>query len=215
MTSKHTGEGIDLGKTTKSEYLEALEQANQDDYQFDEREGEGIEGVAQRLALHSQAPRTRADGKPIGSPEPKPRPLSASMLQFARGVIQGKTYIQAHRDAYPNDTSSNSTVTASAYRMSRDPRIQKLIQDAWDETTDVLVEDIVASKRYVMKQLVTHSKDTNTRVSEKLKALELLGKAVGLFKPDEVSKADVATPEQLKRDLSVHLRLLDSVKKKA
>jgi hypothetical protein len=136
------------------------------------------------------------------------------MLMFARGVIQGKTYIQAHRDAYPNDTSSNATVTASAYRMSRDPRIVKLIQDAWDETTDVLVEDVVASKRYVMKMLVTHSKEAKQE-GTKLKALELLGKAVGLFKPDEVSKADVATPEQLKRDLSVHLRLLDGVKKKA
>jgi hypothetical protein len=214
MISKHTGEGIDLGKTTKAEYLEALEQANQDDYQFDEKEGEGVEGVAQRLALKAQAPKTRADGKPVGSPEPKPRPLSASMLMFARGVIQGKTYIQAHRDAYPNDTSSNATVTASAYRMSRDPRIVKLIQDAWDETTDVLVEDVVASKRYVMKMLVTHSKEAKQE-GTKLKALELLGKAVGLFKPDEVSKADVATPEQLKRDLSVHLRLLDGVKKKA
>ena len=46
----------------------------------------------------------------------------------------------------------------------------------------------------------------------KLKALELMGKAVGLFKHDEASKSEQATPEQLKKDLAVHLRLLDNVK---
>jgi hypothetical protein len=39
-----------------------------------------------------------------------------------------------------------------------------------------------------------------------------MGKAVGLFKHDDASKVDIATPEQLKRDLAVHLRLLDNVK---
>jgi len=58
---------------------------------------------------------------------------------------------------------------------------------------------------------VTHSKSAKQE-GTKLKALELMGKAVGLFKHEESGKADVQTPEQLKRDLAVHLRLLDNVK---
>jgi hypothetical protein len=130
---------------------------------------------------------------------------------FAQGVIQGKTYRQAYRDAYPNAQGSGESITASAYKLMRDSRIQALVNDAWEQTADVLVEDVVASKRYILKQLVAHSK-TAKQEGTKLKALELMGKAVGLFKHEDASKADVATPEQLKRDLAVHLRLLDNVK---
>jgi hypothetical protein len=96
----------------------------------------------------------------------------------------------------------------------RDSRIQALVNDAWEQTADVLVEDVVASKRYILKQLVAHSKSAKQE-GTKLKALELMGKAIGLFKHEDAGKAEVATPEQLKRDLAVHLRLLDKPLKSA
>ena len=130
---------------------------------------------------------------------------------FAQGVIQGKTYRQAYRDAYPNAKGSGESITASAYKLMKDSRIQALVNDAWEQTADVLVEDVVASKRYILKQLVAHSKSAKQE-GTKLKALELMGKAVGLFKHEDASKVEAQTPEQLKRDLAVHLRLLDNVK---
>lgn len=200
-----------VGKSSKEEYLRALEDADQDDYQDDNNEVEGELSEAERYALQADAPPRRLDGQIVGSQEPRPRPLTTSQLMFAQGVIQGKTYRQAYRDAYPNAKGSGESITTSAYKLSRDSRIQKLIQDAWEQTADVLVDDIVASKRYILKQLVTHSKQAKQE-GTKLKALELMGKAVGLFKHEDAGKADVQTPEQLKKDLAVHLRLLDNVK---
>jgi hypothetical protein len=200
-----------VGKSTKEEYLQALEDADTDDYQIEENEDEGNLSVAEQLALHADAPKVRKDGQLVGSTTPRPRALTVSQTMFAQGVIQGKTYRQAYRDAYPNAQGSGESITASAYKLMRDSRIQALVNDAWEQTADVLVEDIVASKRYILKQLVAHSK-TAKQEGTKLKALELMGKAVGLFKHEDASKADIQTPEQLKKDLAVHLRLLDNVK---
>ena len=200
-----------VGKSSKEEYMQALEDAGVEDYQDDENQGEGDLSEAERYALHADAPPRRLDGNVVGSTSPRPRALTTSQLMFAQGVIQGKTYRQAYRDAYPNAKGSGESITASAYKLMRDSRIQALVNDAWEQTADVLVEDIVASKRYILKQLVAHSK-TAKQEGTKLKALELMGKAVGLFKHDDAGKVDIATPEQLKKDLAVHLRLLDNVK---
>ena len=200
-----------VGKSSKEEYMQALEDAGADDYQDEENQDEGDLSEAERYALHADAPPRRLDGNVVGSPTPRPRALTVSQCLFAQGVIQGKTYRQAYRDAYPNAKGSGESITASAYKLMRDARIQALVNDAWEQTADVLVDDIVASKRYILKQLVTHSKSAKQE-GTKLKALELMGKAVGLFKHEDASKVDIATPEQLKRDLAVHLRLLDNVK---
>ena len=200
-----------VGKSTKEEYMQALEDAGVEDYQDDENQDEGDLSEAERYALHADAPPRRLDGNVVGSTSPRPRALTTSQLMFAQGVIQGKTYRQAYRDAYPNAKGSGESITASAYKLMRDSRIQALVNDAWEQTADVLVEDVVASKRYILKQLVAHSKSAKQE-GTKLKALELMGKAVGLFKHDDAGKAEVQTPEQLKRDLAVHLRLLDNVK---
>lgn len=203
-----------VGKSTKEEYLQALEEADTEDYQDDENQDEGDLSEAERLALHADAPPRRLDGQVVGSTTPRPRALTTSQLMFAQGVIQGKTYRQAYRDAYPNAKGSGESITASAYKLMRDSRIQALVNDAWEQTADVLVEDIVASKRYILKQLVAHSKSAKQE-GTKLKALELMGKAIGLFKHEDAGKVEVATPEQLKRDLAVHLRLLDKPLKSA
>jgi hypothetical protein len=212
MKNYQDNHGDSVGKTTKQEYLDALESAEDEGYQDDNSEAEGNLSEAERLALHADAPPRRMDGNIVGSTTPRPRALTVSQMLFAQGVIQGKTYRQAYRDAYPNAQGSGESITSSAYKLMQDSRIQKMVNDAWEQTADVLVEDVVASKRYILKQLVTHSKDAQTKTSEKLKALELLGKAVGLFKHEESGKGEQATPEQLKRDLAVHLRLLDNVK---
>ena len=65
----------DQAKTTRDEYLKALEEANQD-YQDDKDEGEGFGSEAERLAALADTPKIRVDGKPMGSEDRKqPRKL--------------------------------------------------------------------------------------------------------------------------------------------
>lgn len=210
-----------MEKISKQEYLAALEAANVDDElvldadQDDQDQGLGEMSEAERLAAHAEGPTIRVDGRPVGSPRgERARPLTTSQIAFTQGIIQGKTYRQAYRDAYPNAQGSDSSITTSAYKLSRDPRVQTLVQDALDETVEHLAEDVAGTKRYVLKQLIAHSKGAKQE-GTKLKALELLGKSVGLFIDKAEVKTEAVTAEQLKRELGQHLKLLPSAKRSA
>ena len=198
------------GRASKDELLQALEDAH---LQEPEGEDDGLEiSEAERLASRAEPPVIRVDGKPRGTEDYKKiQPLTASQMEFTKGCIAGKTMRQAYRDAYPNAKGSDQVITSSAYRLSRDPRIQKALQDAWGETIEVLAEDTAATKRYVMKELLALTKGGKQEGS-RLKALELMGRAAGMFQIATESVAPKPSAEQLRRELSGHLRLLDNVK---
>jgi hypothetical protein len=206
-----------MQKISKDEYLKALEDADQDDDvdQIDNDEGLGELSEAERLAARADVPLIRGDGKPYSTETyTRARALSPSQLAFAQGLIRGLTYKQAYRDAYPNAQGSDGSITTSAYRLSRDPRIAEMVRDALEETAEHLAEDRAATQRYVLRQLVAHSK-TAKQEGTKLKALELLGKSTGLFIDRESDKEKPVSAEQLKRELGVHLRLLKTDKRSA
>ena len=198
------------GRASKDELLAALEAVEMDDGEGSEEHADLSE--AERLAAHAEAPPMRVDGKPKGADNyTKPRPLTAPQMEFAKGMIQGKTMRQAYRDAYPNAKGSDQVITSSAYRLSRDPRIQSTLQEAWGETVEVLAEDTAATKRYVLKELLALSKGGKQEGS-RLKALELMGRAAGMFQPQVAEAAEKVSAEQLRKELSGHLKLLDNVK---
>jgi hypothetical protein len=198
------------GRASKDELLAALEAVDMDDGEGWEEHAELSE--AERLAAHASPPPLRVDGKPKGADAyTKPRPLSISQMEFAKGMIQGKTMRQAYRDAYPNAKGNDQVITSSAYRLSRDPRIQSTLQEAWGETVEVLAEDTAATKRYVMKELLALTKGGKQEGS-RLKALELMGRAAGMFQPQVAEATEKVSAEQLRKELSGHLKLLDNVK---
>jgi len=206
----YTGDQNTRGKMSREEYMRELESGLDNVDQFDNIEDQGNLSVAEQLALKADAPKLRNDGRPVGFKD-RVRPLNASQILFANGVIQGKSLKQAYRDAYPNAKGQDNSIASASYKLSRDPRVQRMIQDAWEQTVEVLVDDAVATKRYVMGQLVAHSKSAKQE-GTKLKALELLGKSTGLFSDRVNAKDEVVSVEQLKRELSGHLKLLDNVK---
>jgi hypothetical protein len=198
------------GRASKDELLAALEAVDMDEGEGWEDEAELSE--AERLAAHASPPPMRVDGKPKGADAyTRPRPLTAPQMEFAKGMIIGKTMRQAYRDAYPNAKGSDQVITSSAYRLSRDPRIQSTLQEAWGETVEVLAEDTAAAKRYVLKELLALSKGGKQEGS-RLKALELMGRAAGMFQPQAAETTEKVSAEQLRKELSGHLRLLDNVK---
>lgn len=192
-----------MEKTTRAEYLKALEESDEPD-QIDNDENPDL-SVAERLALQADAPRRRVDGGVVTSD--RYRPLTASQTAFVYGVVQGKTLKQAYKDAYPNDNSTDQGISANANRLFKHPKVQDMLQDAWGEIAENLVEDMTATKRYVMKQLLEQSK-TAKQEGSKIKCLELLGKASGLFTQAEVKDDKTVSADQLKGELAKYLRTL-------
>jgi hypothetical protein len=206
----YTGDGGKDGKATKADYMAALEAAMDDD-QYDNDPEAGELSEAERLAAHADSPQLRMDGRPKGSEAKRIRPLTVSQMRFTQGLVEGKTMIAAYREAYPAAQAADQVIKSAAFKLSRDPRVQAAMQEAWGETVEALAEDTVATKRYVLKQLLAHSKDAKQE-GTKLKALELMGKAVGMFKGESEKVEEKVTPEQLKKELAGHLKLLDNVR---
>lgn len=171
--------------------------------------GEDI-SEAEQAAAKAEPPKKRIDGESVGGGT-KRRPLTSQQLSFVQGIVEGKSQRQAYKDAYPNSQGSPASMGASAQRLMKDPRIKRLIEEAWEETAEVLAEDIAATKRFVLKSLLHHARYSK-HDNVKLRALELMGKASGAFSETAPEKDKPLTAEQLKRELAGHLKLLDNVR---
>lgn len=200
-----------MNKASKAEYRAELDQALEEDGFWEDEESPETLSEAEQYAHAAEKPKRRKDGEVVGAEKKRPKPLSPRQVLFTQGVIQGKSLRQAYRDAYGNDTGSDASISASANKLMKDPRIKKILEDAWEETAEHLSEDLAASKRYVLKGLLALSKKAKQE-GTKLKALELMGKAAGLFTPTEVQDKAVITADQLKRELASHIKLLDTAK---
>lgn len=206
------------GRSSRADLIEAIDRA--DDAQADAEAMSLLEqrlrmlgaedmeaiGEAERAALTASSPTVRIDGMPIGSPI-KPRPLTPAQLQFAQGVISGLSRRAAYRAAYPKAQGTDATISACAHRLSRDPRIARLIETGWSETAESLAEDRAAVERYVMRQLVSLSK-AGRQEGSRLKALELLGRASGLWRDKPQTQDQPTSAEHLRRELAQHLKAL-------
>ena len=200
-----------MSKSSKGEYRSELEAELADADWVDDDESPETLSEAEQLAAHAVAPRQRKDGEHIGSDIPRPKPLSPRQALYCQRVILGDGLRTAYRLAYANDTGSDASISASANKLMKDPRIKKVLQDAWGETVEHLAGDIAATKLYVIRNLIALSKGAKQEGS-KIKCLELLGKASGLFTPSDIQDKAVITADQLKRELSGHMKLLEQGK---
>ena len=200
-----------MSKASKAEYKEELDAALEEVEEWGEDESPENLSEAEQYAHAADRPKLRKDGRHKGSDVKRPKPLSPRQVLFTQRVIQGDSLRTAYRNAYANDTGSDASISASANKLMKDPRIKHILDEAWEETAEHLSEDLAASKRYVLKGLLALSKKAKQE-GTKLKALELMGKAAGLFTPTEVQDKAVITADQLKRELAGHMKLLEQSK---
>jgi hypothetical protein len=199
----------------KTDYVQLLEAAGDDaESEADENLIEerlkalGLEsGEAEQLAAAANPPRQRNDGQVVGIGTKPKAPLNQNQYLFAQGLIEGKSKRQAYREAYPDCKSSDQTVSVAAHKLAKDPRVSKLVEEGWSETTEALSDDLQATKRYVMRSLVALSK-AGKQEGSRLKALELLGRHAGMWIPEKIAPEQPVTAEQLRRELTAHLKLV-------
>jgi hypothetical protein len=135
---------------------------------------------------------------------------SAQQLMFIRGVFNGKTQKQAYRDAYPADRSTDRNISTTANRLLHSPKIEAFVQYINSNVEDLLVEDRRETRRYVFRELFALSKQAK-RERHKIKALELLGKSCGVFKPQVWGAVPAPSEQTFKDALSDRLRLTRKV----
>ena len=164
-----------------------------------------------RAAVESIAEKKTKNGNIVGVKEDGHGVLTPKQRMFVTLVTQGNSPRDAYRKAYSCTTDNEATVGAAANRLMNTPKVKRLLSHLWDKQEKNLLLDQQKTRYHIMEELLKHSANNEHAISARLKALELMGKAVGMFTDKIETKVEQISAEQLKDELSQHLQLLDSV----
>jgi hypothetical protein len=139
--------------------------------------------------------------------------LTGKQRAFANYVAQGNAPKEAYKKAYNVTSNNEANHIANANKLMRDPRIGLLLSEVWEQVKENVIDDAIAVRRKVMGDLMAHANNEEARLSDRLKSLELMGRAIGMFTDKMETKTDSVNAEQLKRDLEQSLHLLDTMPK--
>jgi hypothetical protein len=166
-----------------------------------EREySEAIRSAALQVEIN-----TREDGKPHGH---KPladdvaesKKTTTKMKLFASAISEGLSPAEAYRKVYDCANSTNATVMANANRLLNDSRITLLLEPVFQAKREMVINDELATRRFIMQELFEHAKNTD-KVSDKLRALEMMGKSIGMFTDTGDRDENDLDVEKLKKEL--------------
>ena len=138
--------------------------------------------------------------------------LTANQRSFAEHLAAGMNQTEAYIAAYNVRTTNRNVISINASRLAKDNRISELLDSYADSIAARVVEDATRTRRYVLEELHGHASNAQRTPTEKLRALELMGRAVGMFTDKVETKAEAISTEQLKKELRSHLVLLDNVR---
>lgn len=158
----------------------------------------------------SEAEQSAYDAEPPKG-KPENHKITRAMRVFIDGIVEGKSQFHAYRAAYPNAKGADRTIRQNAHRLMKHPGVAFHLSQRQDETAEVLANDANAARLHVIRNLITHS-TTGKQEGTRLKALELLGKATGLFTPQVQTQTEVVSVSDLRKQLASHLQTLERVR---
>lgn len=172
-------------------------------------EGEGDYSEAIRQAVSQVEITQRVDGKPFGH---KPleeevtenKKTTTKMKLFASAIADGLSPAEAYRKVYDCSNSTNATVMANANRLLNDGRITLLLEPVFQAKREMVINDELATRRFIMQELFEHAKNTD-KVSDKLRALEMMGKSIGMFNDTGDKDENDLDVEKLKSELKAKM----------
>jgi len=179
----------------------------------------GTDHEVMRTAINQMEVKMTKSGKPVGMKVPETdkstnKRMTNRMIHFVNLLISGNDHIDAYSTAYNCKGSSRATIIGNANRLMKDSRISMQLESVLEATKQNVVESDASARRYVMRELFDSVNKAETSESGRLRSLELLGKAVGMFTDRVEQVTETIDTNELKKELESHLHLLDNVKKK-
>ena len=135
---------------------------------------------------------------------PKQR-ITAKQYEFARLVAEENlTSIDAYRKAYkPSTFAKNKSIHEMASRVIKNVKVQSRISNIKDAKSKQNLMKAIRRDDYIIKKLIKEVEE-GSKASSRIRALELLGKTVSLFK----EKTEINTPvERTSEEVSHILKI--------
>ena len=140
------------------------------------------------------------------------RNLSTKELSFAEAVVSGRfpTVVEAYRSVYSvGENTLPKTVRAAASRERSPPGVDAAIVRMRARHETERAKSVVGTRNYVLRSLREEAEGETEGASatSRLRAMELLGKSIGLFSEVIETKArEPESPEEIVATLEAILR---------
>ena len=181
-----------------------IEAFSASDYTNGKSEAKRVDAVVKRRG------RPRQTKLSTDKEKEKKAKLTKGQKVFCDCIIQGMTRLEAYRTAFRYKGGQNRTAQISASNLMKKQSVRDYLKAHQDRLSENITNNEKATRQYVLGKLHEKAEQGKTDNSQ-LKALELLGKAVGMFTDKIEQKVEKVTPEQLKAELKQHLELVDNV----
>jgi hypothetical protein len=128
------------------------------------------------------------------------RPLTEKQRAFADYIAAGKNLSDSYRAAYDASKMKDTSIHVNACQLAADTRVTQRIEDrrAVQDRAEIAIQ--LSDKELVLKTLRDTVMKTD-KVSDQLRAVELLGKTVAMFTDKVIEQDDQRTPEQIRTEL--------------
>ncbi len=118
----------------------------------------------------------------MGSVNGKPdRCLTYKQSAFCDGIVQGLSQTESYRAAYPGTKMSTKTMKEAASRLMRDSNVIATIQELQAPAVEKVKRSYEQWLQEVEDVAFVKTEQLEVKTSDKLKALELFGKATGIY----------------------------------
>ena len=174
---------------------------------------EGNNSGAMRSAVEKTKSNRTVNGRIRGKDKDVVKRMTPKMKIFCSLIAQGKAPKDAYRMSYNSRTNNDATILTEVNKLMKDPRISVFLEGVWETVKENIIDDALATRRKVMADLFKHADNDKAQLSNRLKSLELIGRAIGMFTDKVESKVEEVNVDTLKRDLESSLHLLDSMPK--
>jgi hypothetical protein len=127
--------------------------------------------------------------------------LTPKQEQFAAAIVEGKTQADAYRQAYDASGMKDGTVWSEAARLMRRPHVTARVEELRAEE-EVVRQGLLLSREEAILARLEHEALTAKTDAARIRALELLGRNVGMF----VERVEVEQVERSAADLEAAIK---------
>ncbi len=141
------------------------------------------------------------------------RQLTAKQKAFADYVAAGKTLSDSFRESYNTSNMKPTSIHEGACRLAANGKVIARIEARQQANERAITACSVSDRENVLTKLRAFAESATPADSMKIRATELLGKTVGLFK-DVIETTVSRTSEEIQADLAKLLQQVDDSKDK-
>lgn len=175
----------------------------------------GKDSEARRSYIESVEVKTKVNGLPYGlhmeetdEPSGRDKRLTKRQLHFASNVIDGMTPVTAYMGAFKCDHLTSASIQQRVNDLLEDANITLLLQPLTQAKKEMIINDDRMARRYVMNEWFKHSEDVSVPINVRLRALELMAKASGVFETRSEQVTEAIDIDTLKLELDKSIALI-------